>query len=140
MAYQFEELDLWQTALEYLDLVYELAEKVSKSEIFNAKNQLTQAAYRILKNIAASASCEDRAEQIKFLRSAIQAVSETVTCYHVIRLRNYIHNAKHLRVAYDQSLVLSEMLLERINSLTAEESVADSFALITASGSPFSDD
>jgi len=32
MPYKFEQLDVWKLSLEYIDLIYALAEKLPKSE------------------------------------------------------------------------------------------------------------
>ena len=38
MAYKFERLEVWQLALEYADLIYVIAEQLSRSEDFNFKS------------------------------------------------------------------------------------------------------
>jgi four helix bundle protein len=137
MAYQFEKLEVWQVALHYLDLVYELSEKVSKSEILNIKSQIAQAAYRILKNIAFSASCGENRGKAKFIDLALQAVAETVTCYHVIYLRNYLNNPKQIQAAYEQSESLSTMLLELKFSLEDTQNPGETAPYLTPGQLPF---
>ncbi len=40
MPFKFEQLEVWQLALDYVDLTYELAEKLPDSEKFNLKSQI----------------------------------------------------------------------------------------------------
>jgi hypothetical protein len=39
VVFKFEKLDVWQRALDYIDLVYGIAEKLPKSEEYNIKTQ-----------------------------------------------------------------------------------------------------
>jgi len=43
-VYKFEKLEVWQLALEYVDLIYDLAKRLPRSEEFNLKSQITRAA------------------------------------------------------------------------------------------------
>ena len=56
MAYKFEKLEVWRLALEYLNLVYGIAEKLPPIEEYNLKSQIVRAATSISLNIAGSAS------------------------------------------------------------------------------------
>jgi hypothetical protein len=40
MAYKFEQLDVWKLALDYMDLTYQIAEKLPRSEEYNLKSQI----------------------------------------------------------------------------------------------------
>ncbi len=51
MPFKFEQLDVWQLSLAYSDLIYDIAEKLSDSERFNLKSQITRAATSISLNI-----------------------------------------------------------------------------------------
>ena len=52
MPYKFEQLDVWKLSLDYIDLVYELAEQLPRHEDYNLKSQITRAATSIALNIA----------------------------------------------------------------------------------------
>ena len=90
MAFKFEGLEVWQLALEYIDLVYELAEKLPRSEDFNLKSQITRAATSIALNIAEGSTGQSDAEQNRFLGLAIRSLIETVACLRLIKRRNYV--------------------------------------------------
>jgi four helix bundle protein len=53
MAYKFEQLEVWQRALDYADQIYDIAEKLPKHERYNLADQMTRAANSIPLNIAA---------------------------------------------------------------------------------------
>lgn len=53
MTFKFERLDVWKLALDYIDLVYEIADKLSSHENYNLKTQLTRAATSILREESA---------------------------------------------------------------------------------------
>ncbi len=44
MTYKFEQLDVWKLALDHIDLIYKIAENLSRSEEYNLKSQITRAA------------------------------------------------------------------------------------------------
>jgi four helix bundle protein len=50
--YKFEKLNIWQLALEYVDLIYELGECLPRSEEYNLKSQMIRAATSVALNIA----------------------------------------------------------------------------------------
>lgn len=92
MAFKFEGLEVWQLALEYIDLVYGLAEKLPRSEDFNLKSQITRAATSIALNIAEGSSGQSDAEQNRFLGLAVHSLIETVACLRLIERRNYLQD------------------------------------------------
>lgn len=52
MAFKFEKLEVWKLALEYLDLIYEVADLLPKSEDFNLRSQITRAGTSVSLTIA----------------------------------------------------------------------------------------
>lgn len=72
MTFKFERLDVWQMSLEYIDLIYELAEKLPESEKFNLKSQITRAATSISLNIAEDPTGQSDPEQNRFLGLALR--------------------------------------------------------------------
>ena len=52
MPYKFEQLEVWQLAMEYIDAIYVLAEKLPRSEDYNLKSQIVRAATSVARNIA----------------------------------------------------------------------------------------
>ncbi len=100
MAYKFEQLEVWQLAMEYSDLTYAIAEQLPRSEDFNLKSQITRAATSIALNIAEGSTTQSDAEQGRFLAMAIRSLVETIACQHMIHRRNYLADPELLRNAY----------------------------------------
>jgi four helix bundle protein len=90
MNYKFQKLEIYQVALEYIGLVYELSNRLPASENFNLKSQITRAATSIALNIAEGSTCQTDAEQSRFLGMALRSLVETVACQDIIELRKYI--------------------------------------------------
>ena len=44
MPFKFEKLDVWQRALDYIDLIYDIAANLPRDEAYNLKSQITRAA------------------------------------------------------------------------------------------------
>jgi four helix bundle protein len=90
VTFKFERLEVWQLALDYIDLMYELAEKLPSSENYNLKSQLTRAATSIALNIAEGSTGQSDAEQNRFLGMAVRSLIETVACQRIIKHRKYL--------------------------------------------------
>ncbi len=52
MAYKFEKLEVWHLAVEYIDMIYGLAEVLPRNEEYNLRSQIIRAATSIALNIA----------------------------------------------------------------------------------------
>ncbi len=106
MGYKFEKLEVWTLALEYVDLIYHLAEKLPASEEYNLKSQIRRAANSVALNIAEGSTTQTDAEQARFLNMAIRSLLETVACQHLINQRKYLTDPDTLRQAYQKSEIL----------------------------------
>jgi len=69
MTYKFQDLEIYQLALEYIDLIYEIAQKLPRSEDFNLKSQITRAATSIALNIAEGSTTKATLNSQDFLGS-----------------------------------------------------------------------
>lgn len=103
MGYKFENLEVWQLALEYTDLIYHIADQLPRIEEYNLKSQVTRAATSICLNIAEGSTGQTDAEQSRFLGFAIRSLVETVACQHLINRRKYFDDPESLRQAYRHS-------------------------------------
>ena len=110
MAFKFEKLEVWQLAIDYVDLIYDLTEKLSKDEKYNLKSQLRRAATSIALNIAEGSTGQSDAEQVRFLGYAIRSLMETVACQHIISRRKLLKDQTALRQAYRDAEKLSAKL------------------------------
>jgi four helix bundle protein len=110
MTYKFENLEVWQLSLEYIDFIYQLADTLPRKEEFNLKSQIIRAATSISLNIAeGSTSCSD-GDQARYIRTAIGSLIETVACLHLIRRRDYMVDKTILKDIYHKSEILFRKL------------------------------
>jgi len=112
MGYKFEQLEVWQLALEYTDLWYPLARQLPQEEKYNLSSQLKRASTSIALNIAEGSTSQTDREQARFLGMAIRSLVETVACLHLVHRRNYLSDLAPLREAYH----LSEKLFAKLQS------------------------
>lgn len=113
MPFKFEKLQVWQLALEYLDLIYEIAEQLPKSEEYNLKSQIKRAATSVALNIAEGSTAQTDQEQARFIGLAIRSLVETVACQHIISRRNLSPDLARLREAYERA----ETLVAKLHTL-----------------------
>jgi len=119
MPYKFEQLEVWRLALDYIDLVYKMAENLPRSEDFNLKSQITRAATSVALNIAEGSQGQSDAEQARFLGMSIRSLIETVACQEIIRRRGYFQDETILNKAYESSQTLARKLQSFRKSISA---------------------
>ena len=90
MAFKFEKLEVWELALQYVDLIYKIAEQLPHSEEYNLKTQVVRAATSIALNIAEGSTSQSNAEQSRFVGMALRSCVETVACLHLIKRHKYV--------------------------------------------------
>jgi len=107
MPFKFEKLEVWQLALAYTDLIYDIANQLPRSEEYNLKSQIVRAATSVALNIAEGSTGQTDAEQARFIGFAIRSLLETVACQHLIRRRDLLRNSQSLDQAYSQAETLA---------------------------------
>jgi four helix bundle protein len=103
--YKFERLEVYQMALTYTDMIYNLAEKLPGREEYNLQSQITRAATSIVLNIAEGSTSQSDNEQSRFLTMALRSLMETVACQQLIERREYV-NETELSKSYEFSQTL----------------------------------
>ncbi|MDR9409562.1 MAG: four helix bundle protein [Balneolaceae bacterium] len=92
MRYKFEDLDVWNLALDLSDLIFELAKELPDEERYNLISQINRAATSIALNIAEGSTSQSDGEQSRFLGYAIRSLIEVIGCLRIIERRKYIQN------------------------------------------------
>jgi four helix bundle protein len=114
-TYNFENLLVYQKALDYIDFVHELTPHFPENEKFDLVSQFQRAAKSIALNIGEGEAGTTK-EYIAFLRIARRSARECVVCTTIASRRNYInlqlHDSSRQRV--DE---LSKMLSGLISAL-----------------------
>jgi len=121
VPFKFEKLEVWRLALEYIDLVYEIAQELPRSEEYNLKSQMTRAATSVALNIAEGSTGQTDAEQARFLGLSIRSLLETVACQHIISRREYLPDATKLRQAYRRAETLVAKLHTMRKAIAPEQ-------------------
>lgn len=99
MTFKFERLEVWKLALGYIDLMYQIAEQLPRSEEYNLRAQIVRAATSVALNIAEGSTGQSDAEQARFLGLAIRSLLETVACQRIIARRALIRDPGPLESA-----------------------------------------
>lgn len=90
MAFKFEQLLVWQKAIDLTGVVHELTLKFPKDELFILTSQIKRATDSIALNIAEGSTGQTNPEFKKFLSYAVRSAIEVVSCLHIGRRRNLI--------------------------------------------------
>ena len=121
MGFKFEKLEAWKLALDYLDLIYEIADLLPPSENFNLRSQITRAGTSIGLAIAEGSTGQTDAEQARFVGIALRSDVETVACLHMIHRRRYPPSKDLLLRAYALAELLFGKLVAMRKSLDPDQ-------------------
>lgn len=110
MPFKFEKLEVWQLSLDYIDVVYDIAERLPQKEEYNLKSQIVRAATSVALNIAEGSTGQTDPEQARFIGLAIRSLLETVACLHIINRRKLLDAAETTQDAYRRAETLAARL------------------------------
>ncbi len=71
-TFKFERLEVWQLALEYVDLAYRIAEDLPRAEEYNLKSQIVRASTSVALNIAEGSTSQTDPELRRFVGMALR--------------------------------------------------------------------
>ena len=77
--FNFEKLDVWQEAIQFADLVYELTGDFPSDERFGLTNQMRRAAVSISSNLAEGSSRVSHTDFARFVEIATGSLFEVVS-------------------------------------------------------------
>ena len=104
MSFKFENLIIWQKAMELGEDVHKLANDFPEREKFNLSSQISRAADSIALNISEGAIGQSNPEFKKFVGYSIRSLAEVVTCLYKAQRRKYISDnnfEKYYKDSYD---------------------------------------
>ncbi len=113
--FHFEDLKVYQKALDYVDFVYGVTRKFPRSEIFSLTDQFRRAAISISLNIA-EGSGGTKVEFNHFLKIARRSIRECVAITEIC-YRQKLIDGEVTRQSRDFSSELSKMVTGLIKSL-----------------------
>ncbi|MEK6699728.1 MAG: four helix bundle protein [Nitrospirota bacterium] len=114
--FDFENLKVYQKALDYLDLVYKVTKGFPKKELFSLTDQFRRASSSICLNIA-EGSGGSKTEFRHFLKIARRSTRECVAITEIAHRQKYI-SADDRKQARGYCAELSRMLNGLMKSLT----------------------
>ena len=90
MKFKFENLIIWQKAMDYGENIFQLSNQFPKEEIYNLTSQIRRAVDSIALNISEGSIGQSNPEHKRFIGFAIRSLAEVVTCLHKAQRRKYI--------------------------------------------------
>jgi four helix bundle protein len=110
MKFKFENLIIWQKAMDYREEIFQLSRQFPKEEIYNLTSQIRRVADSIALNISEGSIGQSNLEQKRFIGMAVRSLAEVVTCLHKAKRRNYLAEAEYINY-YDSAFELMNMML-----------------------------
>ncbi|WP_109437169.1 MULTISPECIES: four helix bundle protein [Aquimarina] len=110
VKFNFEDLIVYQKALNFVDLVYNTCEKFPSVETYGLSSQYIRAANSVALNIAEDSGNTD-AQFNRYLQIAIDSVRECIVCSTIANRRRYIseneNKTTRLRLAELSKMITS---------------------------------
>ena len=116
--FNFEKLDVWQEAIQFADLVYELTGDFPGGQRFGLTNQMRRAAVSISSNLAEGSSRASRTDFGRFVEIATGSLFEVVSQTTIALRREMIARDSYNRI-YAPAEKQSKMLSGLRRSLSA---------------------
>ena len=91
IKFKFEDLKVYEKALDFVDLAYEISKNFPSTEKFGLTSKFTRAAVSIALNIAEGSSDSDK-QFNRFLQMALDSVNECVVCATISKRQKFISN------------------------------------------------
>jgi four helix bundle protein len=109
MKFKFENLIIWQMAMDYGETIFQLSNKFPTEELYNLTSQIRRAVDSIALNISEGSIGQSNLEFKRFMGFAIRSLAEVVTCLHKALRRNYISKEEFIEF-YDYAYNLMNMM------------------------------
>jgi four helix bundle protein len=109
MAFRFEELKIWQKAVELSNEIDLLAKSFPVDERFSLASQVKRAADSVVLNIAEGSTGQSIPEFKRFLSMALRSAIEVVACLFLAKSRNYTSEEKFKKL-YEEYDPLCKMI------------------------------
>jgi four helix bundle protein len=117
--FNFEKLDVWQEAINFADLVYELTGAFPSDERFGLTNQMRRAGVSISSNIAEGSSRVSRTDFARFVEIASGSLFEVASQSTLSLRRKMLKQSEYNRIyaaAEKQSRMLSGLRKSLVES------------------------
>ncbi|MBX7227135.1 MAG: four helix bundle protein [Chitinophagales bacterium] len=116
MAFNFENLRVWQKSLELTNQIHLLTKKFPNEELFILTNQLKKAADSVNLNIAEGSTGQTKPEFKRFLSYSIRSAIEVISCMYIAKQRKLVNEHEFVEL-YGQYEELIKSIQALRNSL-----------------------
>jgi four helix bundle protein len=110
MKFKFENLIIWNKAMEIGEEINTLTNDFPKKELYNLSSQIRRAVDSIALNISEGSIGQSNPEFKKFIGYAIRSLAEVVTCLYKAKRRQYI-SVHEFNKYYEASFNLMNMMV-----------------------------
>lgn len=107
--FKFEKLDVWQKAVEYAELIYEVTRTFPVEEKFGLMSQLRRSAVSVSSNIAEGSSRSSDTDLARFIEIAYGSLLESVSELEIAKRQGFLGD-KMFESAYKKAEDLARML------------------------------
>lgn len=107
--FRFEKLEIWQKAIVYADLIYDLTRTFPADERFGLTSQLRRSAVSVSSNIAEGSSRSSDSDLARFIEIAYGSLLESVAELEIAKRQQFL-NPELFERAYQQAEELAKML------------------------------
>ncbi|HEY5327409.1 MAG TPA: four helix bundle protein [Mucilaginibacter sp.] len=115
MAFRFEDLQVWQKAIDLGEQINQLTKSFPKDEIYILTSQIKRAADSVVLNIAEGSTGQSKAVFKVFLSYSLRSAIEVVSCLFIAKRRCYIHDSQ-FNSLYNDYETLVKMITALKNS------------------------
>ena len=116
MAFKFENLQVWQKAIDYTEAIHQVTLTFPKEELYILTSQIKRAADSIALNIAEGSTGQTHSEFRRFLGFAIRSGIEVVSCLHIAKRHNLIEEERFNEL-YNEAGSIIRMIQALRNSI-----------------------
>ncbi len=118
VKFDFEDLQVYQKALDYIDYVYKLTDKFPQHELFGLTSQFRRASQSIAQNIAEGYG-ETKPLFIRYSKISKGSIRECVVCTTISFRRNYISPEENT-ISRERLAEISKMLSGLVSYVKAK--------------------
>lgn len=112
MAFKFEDLRVWQQAVELSGIVDDISKKFPKEELYVLTSQIKRAADSVSLNIAEGSTGQTNPEFKRFLGISIRSGIEVIGCIYLAKRRKII-SEEDFNIIYSET----DQLIKSIQAL-----------------------
>jgi four helix bundle protein len=117
MAFKFENLKVWQIALELAGEISEMVKQFPKDELFILTSQMKRSADSVFLNITEGSTLHSNPEFKRFLIIANRSALEVIGCLYLAKQRKFIEERTFtdLYQKYEKLIAMIQALIKSLN-------------------------